>query len=118
MNNYNTIFYETIDGVEPAKDFLLELDYKMMAKMIRMLQMLQKNGPDIREPYSKELEDGIFELRAKVGTNISRLLYFFDNGKIVILTNGFIKKTQKTPRKEIVIAKKYRSDYFERKCSQ
>ena len=118
MNNYNTVFYKTTDGVEPAKDFLLELDYKMRAKMIRMLQMLQKNGPDIREPYSKELEDGIFELRAKVGTNISRLLYFFDEGKIVILMNGFIKKSQKIPQNVIIAAKKYRLDYFERKCSQ
>ena len=92
MNKYNTVFYNTLDGVEPAKDFLLELDYKMRAKMIRLLQMLQINGPDIREPYSKELEDGIFELRAKVGSNISRLLYFFDDGKIVVLTNGFRKK--------------------------
>lgn len=118
MNNYNTVFYKTTDGVEPGKDFLLELDYKMRAKMIRMLQMLQKNGPDIREPYSKELDDGIFELRAKVGTNISRLLYFFDEGKIVILMNGFIKKSQKTPQNVIIAAQKYRLDYFERKCSQ
>ena len=51
MNTYNTVIYETIDGSELAKDFLLELDYKMRAKLIRMLQMLQKNGTDIREPY-------------------------------------------------------------------
>ena len=118
MNNFNTIFYETIDGIEPAKDFLLTLDYKMRAKMIKLLEMLQKNGTEIREPYSKELEDGIFELRAKVGTNISRLLYFFDNEKIVILTNCFIKKSSKTPKSEILTAKKYRKDYFERKCEK
>ena len=78
MNDYNTIFYETADGRIPAKEFLLSLDYDMRAKMIRTLELLQKNGPDLREPYSKELEDGIFELRVKFGTNISRLLYFFD----------------------------------------
>lgn len=44
MNNFNTIFYETIDGIKPAKDFLLTLDYKMRAKMIKLLEMLQKNG--------------------------------------------------------------------------
>ena len=53
---------------------------------------------------------GIFELRAKVGTDISRVLY---EGRIV-LTHGFIKKTQRTPAGEIEKAKKYRRDYIER----
>ncbi len=56
MNEYNTIFYETIDGKMPAKEFLLSLDYDMRAKMIRTLEMLQRNGPALREPQSKELE--------------------------------------------------------------
>ena len=104
MNEYNTIFYETIDGKIPAKAFLLSLDYDMRAMMIRTLEMLQKNGPELREPQSKELEDGIFELRACFGSNISRLLYFYDEGKLILLTNGFVKKTQKTPRREIELA--------------
>ena len=92
MHEYNTLFYESADGKIPAKDFLLTLDYDMRAKMIRTLELLQRNGPSLREPQSKELEDGIFELRARVGTNISRLLYFYDEGQVVLLTNGFIKK--------------------------
>ncbi len=54
MNDYNTIFYETADGRIPAKEFLLSLDYDMRAKMIRTLELLQKNGPELREPYSKD----------------------------------------------------------------
>ena len=115
MHEYNTLFYESADGKIPAKDFLLTLDYDMRAKMIRTLELLQRNGPSLREPQSKELEDGIFELRARVGTNISRLLYFYDEGQVVLLTNGFIKKTQRTPRKEIELAKSYRADYYARK---
>ena len=115
MNEYNTLFYETVDGKIPAKEFLLSLDYDMRAKMIRTLEMLQKNGPALREPQSKELDDGIFELRAKFGSNISRLFYFYDEGRIVLLTNGFVKKTQKTPKKEIELAKTYRADYYARK---
>ena len=65
-------------------------------------------------PYSEKLEDGIFELRAKVGSDISRVLYFFVVGRKIILTNGFIKKTQKTPKSEIELAKKYRADYLSR----
>lgn len=55
MNEYKTVFYETVDGKIPAKEFLIGLDYDLRAKMIRTLELLQKNGPSLREPYSKEL---------------------------------------------------------------
>ena len=115
MNEYNTVFYETVNGNMPAKEFLLSLNYDMRAKMIRTLELLQKNGPLLREPQSKELEDGIFELRTVFGSNIARLFYFFDEGKIILLTNGFVKKTQKTPRKELKLAKSCKADYLARK---
>ena len=114
MSEFEIIFYEKEDGTMPAQDFLDSLDDKMRAKMILTVDMLKTNGNRLREPYSKPLDDGIMELRAVVGTNISRVLYFFVVGQKVILTNGFIKKTQKTPKKEITLAKKYREDYIER----
>ena len=55
------------------------------------------------------------ELRVKVGSDISRVMYFFVIGKKAILTNGFIKKTQKTPKEEIELAKRYRADFLRRK---
>lgn len=76
---------------------------------------MQNNGYELREPYSKHLSQGIFELRAKVGSDITRVMYFFYVDQHIILTNGFIKKTQKTPPKEIEKAKKYRADYLSRK---
>lgn len=76
--------------------------------------MLQQVGPTLRLPYSEYLEDGIFEIRAKQGSNITRILYFFFVGKKIILTNGFIKKTQKTPKNQIELAKKYRDEYKNR----
>ena len=109
------LFYDLPGGGEPAREFLDGLDAKMRAKMLRTVKLLQDNGPSLREPYSKPLNDGIFEVRAKVGTDISRVLYFFFVGHKIILTNGFIKKTQKTPPEEIALAKKYRADYLERK---
>lgn len=68
----------------------------------------------LREPYSKHLEDGIFELRNKVGSDITRVLYFFAIGETIVLTNGFTKKTQKTPKSEIQKAKDYRNEYLNR----
>ena len=93
---------------------MLSLDKKMRAKLVGLIAILQECGNQLREPYSKHLEDGIFELRGKVGSNISRVLYFFYHNGVIILTNGFIKKTRKTPREEIQKAKRYRDDYLER----
>lgn len=115
MDGFEIIFYDKEDGTEPAKEFLDSLDVKMRAKMLRTIVMLQNNGYELREPYSKPLNDGILELRAKVGSDISRVLYFFVVGKKAILTNGFIKKTQKTPKEEIERAKRYRAEYLHRK---
>lgn len=115
MEEFKIIFYDKADGTEPVKDFLDSLDIKMRAKMLRTILILQKNGYELREPYSKLLDDGIFELRAKIGSDISRVLYFFVIGREIILTNGFIKKTQKTPKEEIEKAKRYRADYLNRK---
>lgn len=77
--------------------------------------ILALGGRELREPYVKLLEDGIFEIRAKQGNDISRILYFFEMDRKIILTNGFVKKTQKTPRREIERAKYYREDYIRRK---
>lgn len=117
MAKVKVIFYELSNGTYPAQDFIDGLDMKMQAKMIRTIAMLQENGTDLRMPYSEHLEDGIFELRAKVGTNISRVMYFFFDGGNAILTNGFIKKTQKTPQGELNKAKRYKADYLRRRES-
>lgn len=87
----------------------------MKAKILKMIKLLQQNGNELREPYSKLLGDGIFELRVKQATDITRILYFFVIGNKIILTNGFVKKTQKTPQGEIDLAKKYRDDFLKRK---
>jgi phage-related protein len=110
----NIEFYQKEDGTEPAQEFLLELEPKLKAKMYIAFSALENLGVHTREPYSKFIEDGIFELRAKQGTNISRILYFFVVGDTAVLTNGFVKKTQNTPKNEIEKAKKYREDYLKR----
>ena len=115
MPKVKVIFYDLPDGSMPAQEFLDSLEIKMQAKMVRTIAFLQENGSDLRELYSEYLQDGILELRAKVGSNISRVLYFFFDGKKAILTHGFIKKTQKTPRKEIDRALRYKEEYFSRK---
>ena len=114
MNKFTIEFYERENGDIPAEDFLLSLDIKMRAKLLGIMSILQEKGNQLREPYSKHLDDGIFEIRGKVGTDISRVLYFFYFDGKIIFTNGFVKKTQKTPNSEIEKAKIYRSNYLER----
>lgn len=108
-------YYEKSDGTYPAEEFILSQDIKMQTKLFRLLELLELKGNELREPYSKSLADGIFEIRAIQGNNITRVLYFFVVDKKIILTNGFVKKTQKTPENEIELAKKYRKDYELRK---
>ena len=84
---FQAIFYDKPDGTEPAKIFLDSLDAQMFAKMIRAIEILKVGGATVREPYSKHLDDGIFEVRAKIGSNISRVLYFFFTKRRFVLTH-------------------------------
>lgn len=74
--------------------------------------LLEEFGNDLRIPYSNSLGNGIFELRSILGNDITRILYFFIDGNSAVLTNGFTKKTQKTPKNEIDKAIRYRNDYY------
>ncbi len=114
MQEFEIVFYVKSDGSEPVKDFLLSVDDKMRARLLKTIDLLAVNGTNLRMPYSEHLVDGIFEIRAKSGSNISRVLYFFVIGRKIVLTNGFIKKTQKTPKNEIELAKKYRNEFLNR----
>ena len=114
MQKFNVLFYEEENGKRPVEEFMLKLDLKMRAKLSGLINVLSEKGNALREPYSKQLEGGIFELRCSVGNNITRVLYFFYHEGKIVLTNGFIKKTQKTPRKEIELAKNRRKKYIER----
>ncbi len=109
-------YFQNDNGTYPAEEFILSQNYKMQARIFRTLDLLEQKGNGLREPYSKYLGEGIFEIRAKQGTDITRVLYFFIEGKNIILTNGFVKKTQETPRRIIEQAKKFRKIYYSRKA--
>lgn len=111
---YRLEFYQSAQGRIPAADFLDSLDTKMQAKMVGLLEILEEKGSELRLPYSRSLGDGIFELRCKQGSNISRILYFFYFGQHIIITNGFVKKSQQTPAGEIQLVKKRRDDWIKR----
>lgn len=107
-------FYETANGKCPVEEYLDSLAPKLLAKTLRSIDLLENNGTALRGPYSELLGNGIFELRTKQGSDITRVLYFFFVGRKAVLTNGFTKKTSKTPKAEIELAKKYKADYERR----
>ncbi len=112
-------FYKLQNGTKPAGMFIKSIeDQKLKAKVIRTIKLLETFGHDLGEPDSKHLGDGIFELRTIQGSDIARCLYYFTVGDKAIVTNGIIKKTRKTPRDVILLAKKYRDDYERRRQNE
>lgn len=111
---FNIEFYQLPNGDKPVKEFLDGLDNKMRTKAVYSLSILEEFGNKLREPYSKPIGGGLFELRIKFAGDISRIFYFFVVDNKIILTNGFIKKTMKTPKAEIELARKYKADYERR----
>ena len=87
------------------------------AKKVFLVLKLIADLPSVPAEYFKKLQntDGIWEVRATLGNNTFRLLGFFDDGNLVILTNGFAKKTQKTSPEQIELAEKRKKDYLRRK---
>src|SRR3990167_8207626 len=103
-----TYDFAEVNGKVPMLEFLDSLSIKERAKMfayIEKLAELKNGGLQPKENLSKHLEDGIFELKVNFENRISRNLYFYENGKQIIFTHGFVKKAQKTPKSEIEKAK-------------
>ena len=118
MKNFEILFYSKDDGTEPAEAFILGLETKWRARILLSVALLADNGYFLREPYSKSLKDGIFELRVKADTGISLVLYFFFVGHKIILTNGFIKKKACKGASELKLAEKCRAEFLSKKENQ
>ena len=118
MEQFQVIFYTKGDGSQPAREFLDGLSPKMRTRFAKLIVLLREEGGKLRMPHSEYLKDGIFQIRAQQEGNISRVLYFFTVGKLIVLTNGFTKKTPKTPPAEIERAKRYRADYERREAQK
>jgi len=80
--------------------------------------LLLKSQDRLPKKFVKLIRDGIYELRTEYGGNIYRVFFIFDEGEIVVLFNGFQKKTQKTPQNEIEKAIKIKEAYYADKQSQ
>lgn len=109
-------FYRTKSGKVPVKAFLDSLSSKHAQKVAWVLELVEKLD-QVPVQYFKKLKgtDDIWEVRVRIGSNSFRILSFIDGDHLIILTNGFSKKSQKTPKQEIELAERYKIDYLSQK---
>ncbi len=109
-------FYKTGSGRSPVEEFIDSLNGKQAQKVAWVLRLIEELDV-VPTQYLKKLvnTDEIWEVRVQFAGNIFRLLGFLEGETLVILTNGFAKKTQKTPVNEIEVAVARRREYLERK---
>lgn len=102
--------------IEPFGDYYWEFyneQTESVKSKIDYVMQIVMTVEKIPVNFFKHVEDGIYEIRIKVGSNIYRVFSFFEKGKLIILLHGFTKKTQKLPRKEIKRAIELRKAYYE-----
>lgn len=114
---YSIIFYKDKKGKQEVKEYLEKLHMKSdkdsrinFNKIRDYIKLLQIHGIALSEPYVKHIDGEIWELRSLR----NRILFFTYYGDKIVLLSHFIKKTQKTPNKEIEKAKRLMNDYVER----
>ncbi len=101
MKNWKISYYN-----EVVQEQLLKWPKGLLAKYIRIMDLMQEHGADLGMPFTKAMGDGLFEIRVKAKEGIGRVFYCTVINKEIVVLHGFIKKTQKTPSKEIKTALK------------
>lgn len=114
MNDFEIVFYKRANGECPVSDFLDSLNPVMRFKMLHALSLLEQYGNHPRGDFTKALGDGLYECRAQNRTDITRTLFFYGKNRQIVLTHGFVKKTQRMGNSEPALAQKYKDDYFAR----
>jgi len=99
--NWKVTFYNT-----KVESETLDFPSGILANFLHIAEMMETLGPNLGRPYVGSLGSGLYEIRAKGKEGIGRSLYCTITGKEVVILNSFIKKTKKTPKKELDLARK------------
>lgn len=114
-DDYKIKFYIDKDGRVPIIEYLDELSVKEKAKILKYIEFLRVHDGVLDEPYSKHIKDKIRELRVDFSRKRHRIFYFTFINKNIILLHVFLKKTEKTPLREIEMAKENYEDVLKNK---
>ena len=110
------LFYETASGQKPIENFLDQLSSKQAQKVTWELKLIEELERVPSNYFKKMVNTAeLWEVRVAAGSNIFRLIGFFDGQNLVVLAHAFQKKTQKTPKQAIKIAEERKKEYFRRK---
>jgi len=102
--DWKVVFFESARGEKPVEKFFYEQQLQAQSKMLHLFELLELYGSQLKMPHAKQLVVGLYELRIR-GKEELRVLYGFKQNTIYLL-HAFKKQTQKTPRKELEIARK------------
>lgn len=105
-------FFKSKNGRIPVKEFLDSLSSRQAANVLEAMEFLKTFGIRLKEPYVKFIGDKIYELRVKDKDGIYRVLYFAASGRRFVMLHGFVKKTQKTPPKDLALARNRMKEYL------
>jgi phage-related protein len=105
VSQWKIEFYVFPNGNSPVLDWFDSQEAFVKAKLARIFDLLQEKGTSVGKPYVAPLEDKLYEIRVEQDTNIYRAIYFAYTGRRFILLHGFQKKTQKTSKKDLNLAK-------------
>jgi phage-related protein len=116
--SWDVIYYEKENGENPVFEFIASLNPKQRAKALWEIRLLAEHGTMLHEPYAKSVKGekykGLFELRVQQGNDLSRIFYFLPLGNTFVLLHGFVKKTAKTPSRELDTAFRHMQNYLRR----
>ncbi len=94
-----------IDFYEGVEQKILEMPPKIQARMIKLLELMERHGANLGSPHTEAMGDGLFEIRAKAQEGIGRGLFCYVQGKHIFVLNAFVKKSPKTPKYELQLAR-------------
>lgn len=113
-DEWQIVFYLDEAGQNPIGDFLEQLDQKTRTRFAWSIEQLRLRNVQAKAPLVKPIEGKLWELQEESKTNIYRVFYFFFTGRQIVLVHGFQKKTEKTPKHEIELAKKRMESFIKR----
>ncbi len=111
---WNILFCDEMEQDCPVADFINTCTPRHQVKVLRLLTLLEEQGPILSRPYADILYDGIHELRFTLSQERVRVLYFFCYQKFIVLYYVFFKNTDKVPKKYINKVIAYRNDFLDR----
>ena len=97
--DWEIVFYGKVD------EDLASMPPKIQARMIRLMELMEKHGANLGEPHTKSLGGDLFEIRAKAKEGIGRGFFCYMQGKQIIILHVFVKKDQKIPKKDLALAR-------------